>query len=51
MFLYSPIFALMQVCRISQTSDRVYETCSQVLHKALDEAQRAYLRSRILGEH
>nr|XP_039269653.1 protein SCAI-like [Styela clava] len=48
LFLYSPVFAFMQVCGVNQTSDRVYETCSQVVHKALDESQRAYLRSRIL---
>uniref|UniRef100_F6YDK0 Protein SCAI n=1 Tax=Ciona intestinalis TaxID=7719 RepID=F6YDK0_CIOIN len=48
-FLYSPLMAFMLTCGIDQTSDRLYETCSQVVEKALQEAQRSYLRSRTIG--
>ncbi|XP_078488918.1 protein SCAI [Ciona intestinalis] len=47
-FLYSPLMAFMLTCGIDQTSDRLYETCSQVVEKALQEAQRSYLRSRTI---
>nr|CAB3265882.1 protein SCAI [Phallusia mammillata] len=47
-FLYSPLMAFLQVCGFDQTSDRLYETCSQVISKALQEIQRSYLRSRTI---
>jgi len=43
--------AFMQVCGIDQTSDKLYETCSTLVDKAIFEIQRVYLRSRDIGRN
>ncbi|CAK8674971.1 unnamed protein product [Clavelina lepadiformis] len=49
-FLYSPLLSFMLVCGIAQTSDQVYEACSQVMGKIMSEIQKAYMRSRTIDE-